>query len=94
MTLSNEEVNELKEKTEALIARGVDEGADVNFHDVRVVMELVAEYGIRELFDTAIAHLEREIAAARREKSKRSSRMPINVRIKNLFKLFYGCVSQ
>ena len=84
MAMNNEELRLLEDKAEALIARAVDEGADVDFQDVRFRMDAAREYGLRGPFSIAIAHLEERIAAAKREKAKRASRRSLVVKFKNL----------
>lgn len=84
MLENNEELKLLEDKVEDLIARAVDEGANVDFQDVRVRLDVAKEFGLRRPFSIAIAQLEEGIAAAKREKAKRASRRSLVVKFKNL----------
>ena len=88
MAMNNEELRLLEDKAEALIARAVDEGADVDFQDVRFRMEVGSRYRVQRPFTIAMALLEDGIAVAKRERAKRVSRRPFVIRIKNLLNIF------
>ena len=87
MSLNDQDVISLEKKAEALIQRAVDEGADVDFHGVRDLMEIGRVLEMPRLFNSVIAELEFELAAVNREKREQSSRKPFVLKIKNLFRL-------
>ena len=84
MVIGVNHVSSLRQQAESLIQRAVDEGANVDFQQVRDLMDMGTEYGVHELLNRAIAHLEFEIAAVNREHRKRSSRKSFVLKIKNL----------
>ena len=87
MSLNDQDVISLREKAECLIQRAVDEGAEVDFHRVRELMEIGTTLEMPRLFNSVIAELEFELAAVNREKRKQSSRKPFVLKVKNLFRL-------
>ena len=90
MTLSDDELKLLEEKTEDLITLAVNEGANVDFEGVRNHMEVGKRFRLRKSYSVVQAHLEEGIAAANREQKKRASRRPVIVRFKNLIGLLVG----
>ena len=84
---SRESIADLEQKCGELIARAIDEGAEASFHAVREAMDVARSLGISASLTLAQAHLEDRIAAARREREKRTSRGPLIVRFKNLIGL-------
>ena len=84
MHSSEEELDLLEKKAEALIGRALDEGADADFQFVRIRMSFAREYEIPQVYLIAIAHLEESISAAKREKARRLSRRSFVVKFKNL----------
>ena len=85
--LTKEQIGCLEQKTEELITQAINEGADVDFQDVRFRMEFGSKYRVQRPFSIAIAQLEEGIAAAKREKAKRASRRPFVFKLKNLIGL-------
>ena len=81
------ELTMLEARAEALIGRATCLGADVDFYNVRRAIALGRRYRMPRMFDDAIAALETGIAAANRERMRRSSRRPFVVKVKNLLKL-------
>ena len=77
-----------RDKAEALIARAVDEGADVDFLVVRECIELGLRYESPKIIYPAMAHIERGIAKVRREKMRRMYHKPLIGKVKNLLKIF------
>lgn len=77
-------ISSLREQAESLIQRAVDEGANVDFQRVREMMDIATEFSSPELLTRAIGYLEYEIAAANRDRRKRSTRKSFVVKIKNL----------
>ena len=84
MRTSEEELDLLEKKAEALIVRALDEGADADFQFVRSRMSFARYHQIPMVYLIAIAHLEECISAAKREKGRRSSRRSFVVKFKNL----------
>ena len=86
MARRDDELILLEKKTEALIRLATRKGADVDFHRVRRSMTLGRDYNSTRMFDLAIADLERGIAAANRERIRRSSRSSFVLKIRDIFK--------
>ena len=78
------DISSLRQQAEDLIQRAVDEGAHADFQHVRELMDIATEISSPELFSRAIGYLESEIAAANRDRGKRSTRKSFVVKIKNL----------
>ena len=83
----NDEMKVFEKKVEDLIARAVEEGAEVNLALLRLEMEVDKQYGFARPDPTVIGHLEERIATAIREREKRSLRRSFIVRFKNLIGL-------
>lgn len=82
-----EELNELEKRCEDLIAVAMEEGTQARYLHVRYLMNRGRKYGIALDFVIVQAHLEQQIANARRERLRRASRRPFVIRIKNLIGL-------
>lgn len=85
--LTKEQIGCLEQKTEELITQAVNEGADVDFQDVRFRMEVGSRYRVQRPFSIAMALLEDGIAAAKRDRAKRATRRPLVFKLKNLIGL-------
>ena len=84
---TEDEMRAWRRRVEELIARAVEEGAEVNFALLRLEMEVDKQNGFARPDPTVIGHLEERIATAIREREKRSLRRSFIVRFKNLIGL-------
>ena len=86
-TKAIDEIDVLEKKIEDLLARAVDEGADVNYALIRLEMDVRRSNGFPGPDPTSQGHLEERIAAAKREQAKRASHRSLTFRFKNLIGL-------
>ena len=84
---TDDEMRAWRRRVEELIARAVEEGAEVNFALLRFEMDMDKRYGFSRPDPTVIGYLEERIATAIREREKRASRRSFIVRFKNLIGL-------